>query len=261
MAQGTAIQGLSRAASRLNHKSYVTWAKRALGIFRTAPPTGVRDVTGKGRAHYLIYSFSHEHVLNAFIQSLNGLHDYAVYTGDASAMRLFKDGTAEARLEVPRYDTGAWSLYQPGEESPLGYHELLRDFLVNLCDRLSDDRKKAKKDGHAVSAWPNPVRYCTAATHFTSYLKQKPKVAVRALTGGRVGRNALVRVGLSKISSVTMTVTRGGSVASQRSLQLGYGKHTLSWGPVAKKGRVTVTVRATDLNGNVGSSSTTQTIR
>ena len=132
MAQSTAIQGLSRAASRLNHKSYLTTARRALGIFRTRPPAGVRDVMGRGRAHYLIYSFSREHVLNAFIQSLNGLHDYAVYANDRSALRLFKDGTGEARLEVPRYDTGAWSLYQPGEESDLGYHTLLRDFLRSL---------------------------------------------------------------------------------------------------------------------------------
>jgi hypothetical protein len=36
---------------------------------------------------------------------------------------------------VPRYDTGAWSLYDQYGESTLSYHELLTEFLQHLCQR------------------------------------------------------------------------------------------------------------------------------
>ena len=85
---------------------------------------------GRGR-HYLIYSFATGlRVLNGFLQSLVGLHDFADATGDRRARRLFRDGDRAARREIPRYDTGAWSLYSlGGNESDLGYHRLVRDFL------------------------------------------------------------------------------------------------------------------------------------
>ena len=58
MAQGTAVQALSRAAVRLGREAeIVPLAQRALGIFPEPPPTGVRVDDGDG-AYYLIYSFA-----------------------------------------------------------------------------------------------------------------------------------------------------------------------------------------------------------
>ena len=74
-------------------------------------------------------------VINAFLQSLIGLYDYAQASGDPTAQSLFASGNAEAESEVPQFDTGAWSLYQPGEEDDLSYHELVTGFLEQLCSR------------------------------------------------------------------------------------------------------------------------------
>ena len=94
-------------------------------------------VAADGGSHYLIYSMSPGlRVLNAFLQANTGLYDFATLTGDAKAKRLFKAGDRAARREIPKFDTGAWSLYSlGGRESDLGYHRLVRDFLDNLCDR------------------------------------------------------------------------------------------------------------------------------
>ena len=78
LAQGTGIQALSRAASRLGDPAYADAARSALGVFRTPPPEGVRVGTAAG-AHYLQYSFAPRlRIVNGFVQSLNGLHDLAV---------------------------------------------------------------------------------------------------------------------------------------------------------------------------------------
>jgi hypothetical protein len=137
LSQGTALQALSRAWSRLKEPAYLQAAKEALSIFVTAPPAGVRVPTAAG-AHYLEYSFApKERILNGFIQSLVGLYDYASLTGDPVGQRLFEAGDAEARAEVPHYDTGAWSRYDQSSESDLNYHELLTTFLQNLCQRTN----------------------------------------------------------------------------------------------------------------------------
>jgi hypothetical protein len=135
--EGTAIQAFSRAATALHNSAYLSDAHQALGIFTVAPPTGVRSPTPAG-ARYLIYSFApHDFVINAFIQSLVGLFDLAS-TGDPLAAQLFRAGNAQARLDLPGYNTGGWSLYDQYSDSTLSYHELLTGFLASLCKRTSE---------------------------------------------------------------------------------------------------------------------------
>jgi hypothetical protein len=135
LSQGTAVQVLARAWSRFKDPAYLTAAKQAVGVFRSRPPLGVRVGTGAG-AHYAEYTFAPgDRILNGFIQALVGLYDYASLTGDPLGLALFEAGDAEARLEVPRYDTGGWSLYDQFGESSLSYHELLTEFLQHLCQR------------------------------------------------------------------------------------------------------------------------------
>ena len=101
LAQGTGVQALSRAAVRLAEPRYFEAARAALGIFRTAPPSGVRVATPIG-AHYLIYSFAPRlRVLNAFTQALNGLHDFALLANDAPGRELFTAGQAQLRRSCP----------------------------------------------------------------------------------------------------------------------------------------------------------------
>jgi hypothetical protein len=157
LSQGTALQGLAHAARQLHNDAYRRLAVRALRTFQLPPPAGVRRKRGPGRVHYLIYSFaSSYYVLNAFIQALNGLFDAGAPSlgNSAKARQLFRLGDAEARRELPRFDTGRWSRYSlSGEISTLAYHVLLRDFLRGLCDRT------------------HTGMYCSYAQKFTRYLR------------------------------------------------------------------------------------------
>src|SRR4051794_28816750 len=71
LAQGTAIQALTRGAQLLGAPRSLDVARDARGVFEARPPLGVRtgSTTGHG-SHYLIYSFSTGlRVLNGFLQS------------------------------------------------------------------------------------------------------------------------------------------------------------------------------------------------
>ncbi len=264
LSQGTAIQALARAGTRLHEPAFLDAARRALGIFGVAPPVGVRVDTRVG-AHYLQYSFDpSERILNGFIQSLVGLHDYATLTGDPLGGELFAAGDAEARVEVPRYDTGAWSDYDQHSESDLSYHELLRDFLTHLCQRTDPQPalSSGPPSGSAPGA-PPPANadaiYCTTAQRFTAYLRTRPVVSL--LTHRvRSGRPADVHLQLSKISRVSITVRRSGHVVFVGSAQLGHGTPSLRWSSPGRPGSYAVVLSAVDLAGNRASLSTAITV-
>jgi hypothetical protein len=233
LSQGTALQALSRAASRLGEPRYFEAARAALGIFRTPPPEGVRVDTPVG-ARYLQYSFAPSlHIINGFIQALNGLYDFATFANDAEGRALFAAGEAQARVELPAFDTGAWSLYQPGRESDLGYHVLVRDFLRALCKRV-----------------PDPTLYCTEADRFTAYLRQPPVLALRS-TFAVARKSSKLVFTLNKVSTVTLTVLRRGKPVLTRSARFGYGRHAFAIRP-RRRGGLDVRLRAVDLAGNVG---------
>jgi D-glucuronyl C5-epimerase C-terminus len=246
MAQGTAIQAISRAARRLDREADgMPIAQRALAIFEKSTPVGVRVQAERG-VHYAIYSFAPDlRVLNGFIQTLNGLHDYARLSADPRGAKLFGDAEPQALHETPTYDTGAWSLYSRGSssrESDLGYHDLVTDFLDGLCERTE----------HEV--------YCTTAANFLAYKSQPPdlKVWPRRLRGGRPGR---VPFRLSKISYLNLEIRRGSQVIESRPFGLiGYGRRTFGWDVPRRPGKYTVELTGRDLAGNFGSASAEITV-
>lgn len=141
--EGTAVEALTHAATMLHDSVYLTDAHDGLGIFLSPPPVGIASPTPAG-TFYLIYSFApHEYVINAFIQSLVGLFTLG-YQGDTLAQTLFQQGNAEARVAVPSYNTGYWSLYDQYSESDLSYHELLTGFLQNLCSQIKETTPQAE---------------------------------------------------------------------------------------------------------------------
>ena len=114
MAQATGLEALSRAYLATHDAYYLHVAASALRIFRRAPPVGVAVPTPRG-IRFVQYSFAASlSILNAFLQTLIGLDDYANVSGNRVARALFARGNAEAIAEVPAFNTGAWSLYQPG---------------------------------------------------------------------------------------------------------------------------------------------------
>ena len=246
LAQGTAVQALARSARRLNREADVLpIAQRALNVFEAPTPQGVRVPAEHGN-HYAIYSFAPDlRVLNGFIQSLVGLYDYARLSGDPRGTALFQAAEPQARAEVPQYDTGAWSLYSRGSsthESSLSYHDLLQGFLENLCERTDTEV------------------YCTTAQNFVAYKSQPPAVLVKPkrLRGGKPGR---VSFELSKISNVTLKITRGTKVVESRPFgNVGYGKRTFGWDVPRRRGDYTVQLDVRDLAGNPASAQAVVTV-
>jgi hypothetical protein len=234
MAQATGIQALSRAGQRLGNPVYLEAARQALKLFSLAPPVGVRLTTPIG-ARYLLYSFAPSQiVVNASVQTLVALHDYAEITRSAMAGRLYRAGDRQARLDVRAGDTGAWSLYQlGGTESDLSYHELLTGFLHNLCDRTRTEV------------------YCTTAKAFSQDMKEPP--AMELLTRRlRTRRYALVRFELSKVSRVGMTIRHNGTTVLSTSASVSRGDHAYGWTVPATPGTYDVTLTGADLAGNAG---------
>jgi hypothetical protein len=231
LSQATAVQALTRASQRLAEPAYLDLARRALAVFEAPPPDGVR-VDGAAGPHYLIYSFAPAlRVINAFLQAVIGLHDMAELSGDPRARSLYEAGDAEARLEVPRFDTGAWSLYSLERESGLSYHRLVTTFLRRLCDRTGA-----------------PV-YCETAARFDGYLDVAP--VVTPLTRRvRAGRVAEIRFSLSKISRVGMSVRGEDGTAFATSATVGYGERSFRWSMPREAGTFDLLLTATDLAGN-----------
>jgi hypothetical protein len=243
LAQGTGLSALSRGAVRLGSNRYFDAARQALGIFRTPPPQGVRYTRSTG-VHYLQYSYAPRlRIANGFTQALNGLHDFAALANDAEGRTLFASGERELRHELPQFDTGAWSFYsKPGKESDLGYHKVLRDFLQNLCERLT----KAGDD-------PSPQLYCSTAQRFTKDLTTPPVLKVKLpKEKPRAKSRVTIRITLDKVSSVTVTAARAGQVVFSQSGRWARGTHIIRIAP-AQRGALTIRAGAVDLAGNAGS--------
>jgi hypothetical protein len=236
MAQATGVQALARAAVRLGEPAYRDAAIRALALFETPAPRGVR-VEGEAGPHYLLYSFAPGlRVLNGFLQAVIGLHDAAELLAEPRAQALFEAGDTQARRETQLSDTGAWSLYSTGDdpaagrESSLHYHRVVTDFLERLCDRVAAGE------------------YCVAADHFKAYEGIAP--VVRPLTRRvRAGRPANLRFVLSKIARVRLQVAEGDRIVATRTATVGYGKRFLTWIP-RTPGTYELRATASDLAGN-----------
>jgi hypothetical protein len=163
LSQGTALQVLARAWSRFKEPALLTAAQQAVGIFQTPPPSGVEVKTPAG-AEYAEYTYApSDRILNGFIQAVIGLYDYSQITKDPLGVKLFEAGDAEARVETPRYDTGAWSRYDQYSESDLNYHELLTEFLQHLCERT----RKGPPVAPAPPPPPPPTTTTTTPTTTT----------------------------------------------------------------------------------------------
>jgi D-glucuronyl C5-epimerase C-terminus len=156
LSQGTALQVLARSWSRFKEPALLTAAQQAVGIFQTPPSSGVQVKTPAGSL-YAEYTYApSDRILNGFIQALVGLYDYTQITKDPLGLRLFEAGDAEARVQTPLFDTGAWSMYDQFSESNLNYHELLTEFLAHLCERT--------RKGPPMTTAPAPAPTPTTTT-------------------------------------------------------------------------------------------------
>lgn len=234
LAQGTALTALARAAVRLNDPRYFAAGRSALGIFTVAPPEGVLEQTPVG-AHFLQYSFAPGlHILNGFVQSLNGLSDFARLANDDGARFLLMGGSNEALAELPAFDTGGWSRYSnEGRDSDLGYHKVLRDFLRGLCSRGGDQA------------------FCAFADRLTADLTTPP--VLRIATPAKPPRQRLkaaLRFTLDKPARVTVSITGPRAYSYSASASFASGDRAFAWRP-PRAGPYVVRLQGRDLAGNV----------
>jgi hypothetical protein len=233
MSQATGLEALSRAYEATGNSAYLQTAAQALPLFTAPPPAGVAVPTALG-TRYLQYTFAPQtSIINAFLQTLIGLDAYAKVSGNPEAQQLFAAGNAEAISEVPHFDTGAWSLYQPGIEDDLSYHQLVTGFLSQLCTLTAE-----------------PV-YCATAQHFQADLTTPPVLTQLTFNDRAPAKALTLRFGLSKVSHVGVVVTNSaGTVAFATSADFPYGVNQFTVPALKHTGSYGIVLAGTDLAGN-----------
>ncbi|HOS44616.1 MAG TPA: D-glucuronyl C5-epimerase family protein, partial [Armatimonadota bacterium] len=111
-------------------------------------------------------------VLNGMLYALFGLHDVYAYLGDRDALRLFNDGVAAVKAELPRYDNRGHSYYDLLRTAPGPYHAIHVEQLDTLYALTDEpiftqyrDRWAAYRDPSFVTRLltrPTPLRMAVA---------------------------------------------------------------------------------------------------
>ena len=206
MAQATGIEALTDAYLATGNHAFLNDAHQALPLLETKPPTGVAVKTSLG-TRYLQYSFTPgTDIINAFLQTLLGLYDYAQASNDPTALALYRAGNRQALAELPSFVIGGWSLYQPGQPDNLNYHELVTGFLQLLCEKTA-----------------TPA-YCKTYQAFEGDLLTKPQLTLDT-TSASANRKFNLQFQLSKYAAVGVTLSQGElSDCSKSSHELGQSR-------------------------------------
>jgi hypothetical protein len=230
MAQASAAQTLAWAGDVLPEHSLKALAGRA---FRAVPGRLTLQLSAGPWVQH--YSFSGLIVLNAQLQTALSIGDYARRTGDARARRVAARLRATAAKLLPSFDTGYWSLYSPGNESPLSYHV----YVVQLL------RKLWKRTGNPL--WRNTAATFHRYTLEPPILRGGPRPALlypRPADGFRDATT--ISFWLSKESTVTLRLP-----GLTRTMYLSKGRYSVTWRPRGvEPGEYRPRLTAFDLAGN-----------
>jgi hypothetical protein len=210
MAQAVAAQAFGRAAAVLEDPDFAFVAKRA---YAPVPTLTMQLSTGPW---VRLYSFSREVVLNAQLQAVLSLLQYAADSGDPTVDALAQRLNASAQAMLPRFDTGDWSRYELGGAYATKEYELfVTQLLAKLAARTQD-----------------PF-WLDAAQRFHGYYYDPPDVTPGPPPSTIYPQPlddfldvAQFPITLSQNASVTLAVA--GKVSTFR---LTRGDHTLTWTP------------------------------
>lgn len=182
-----------------------------------------------------LYSFSGAVVLNAQLQALLSLRQYAALTDDVRAQELIDRLAQSSRLLLPRFDTGWWSRYElSGGQASIDYHRYVTSLLWKLA-RAFDGTVWAREAQRFRNDWRQPPVLSVVP----------PRPLVYLLSSGRHAQISLVLT-LSKPSLLTVRIGAV-SVTAWRAA----GRHALLWRPGAHTlPKVSATISAVDLAGN-----------
>src|SRR3954453_11090244 len=140
LSQATAVQALTRGAAKLGRPDLLSVAGATAGAFAFPPPAGVRVLLGHGMAWFPLYSFApRQRVLNAHLDAVAALFDFAQASGDPHAKAAYGAGLLAAHRRIRSFDTGVWSKYSnPGALADLNYHVLNTTLSRAVCRRSRD---------------------------------------------------------------------------------------------------------------------------
>jgi hypothetical protein len=188
-----------------------------------------------------LYSFSNTIVLNAQLQALLSLRQYAALAHDPRARELTGRLAQSSRMLLPRFDTGWWSRYElSGGNAPIDYHRYATSLLWKLSRTLGGG-VWARQAERFRADWREPPVLSV----------RPPRRPVYLLSSGRHSQVSLVFT-ISKPAVLTVRVSDV-SVTAWRAA----GRHVLLWRPGAHtRPTVTATISAVDYAGNRGSAST-----
>jgi hypothetical protein len=129
LAQSAGAQALMRAADAMHSEAT---AKEARAAFDAIPGTLARPLGGGTWVRE--YSWSDIAILNAQLQSLVSLSEYARAAHDDRAVAFTRELSAAARALLPDLDTGSWSRYSVGGSAASQHYHC---YHVDLLRRLS----------------------------------------------------------------------------------------------------------------------------
>jgi hypothetical protein len=210
MAQAVAAQALARSSALLGDTSLGAASVRA---FASVPPFLLSLPSGPW---IRLYGFNGQVVLNAQLQSILSLLEYAQTSSDAAASVLAQRLSATAQALFPRFDTGDWSRYElGGGYAPRDYEKFVTDLLAKLAQQTQDpfwiatsqrfhayyyDPPQVTQPAAPPEIWPQPL---------DGYLDVAP-----------------IQITLSMRASVSISIA--GKVSTYR---LNAGTRTITWKP------------------------------
>jgi hypothetical protein len=199
----------------------------ARSFLRSTKVGGLGVADGDGR-YYVMYSFAPwQRILNGHLQVLINLNRYATATGSVAARRVVDQGISAVVPLLPKFDTGGWSNYQPGQEADLNYHEFQSGQLVKLGEETG-----------------NPT-FSEYGSRFTSYLETPPTVSFPSPLYPAIFpadddfRDGIdVPVTVNKRSRITLVVYDAhGDEMGRTSIWRGRGTGVVTWDGTDRNGR------------------------
>lgn len=114
LAQGQGVSLLLRAHARSGNEKYKQAAEQAF-VALTCPISEGGVLFEDGEKNLWIEEYLVDpptHILNGFIWALWGVFDYWLARADSEAKAIFDRGVSTLIHNLPRFDTGYWSLYE-----------------------------------------------------------------------------------------------------------------------------------------------------
>jgi heparosan-N-sulfate-glucuronate 5-epimerase len=165
LAQGQGISMLVRAWTATGASKYLEASRNAMEAFYADVSDGGVVFTDSERnlwiEEYIVHPDPPTHILNGFMWASWGIYDYSLVTKDRAAKQLFESFVRTIGSNLPRFDTGYWSLYeQSGTKMKMiashFYHQL-HIAQLHVMYRLTGDpvfREFSEKwELYARSAW------------------------------------------------------------------------------------------------------------